>query len=436
MKKIVTLLLGLLLFNNCNHNKPEIIHYPDEENTRHTITHLPFKVKVSERWGLIGVDGKVLFRNKFKNKPSYVVNGIFHVQNAKGLYEYYYAKEKPARINNRAYSISYYDGGLFYEDVVLVRDDKDFVFVRKDGSQVLFNPPDGKKITWASGFHDGLAQFSTESGKIGYVDINGKVVIPPTEYDLAGNFSEGLAVVGENWSSLCIKSYKKPVAYVINKSGKKQFNLDVKASKDNYHVWFGTFVNGLMSCGQSICETDASWTEYYINRKGEKVIYSYHDKEKAKSSIVTPPENTYIIPQFNKKGYALCSKRVPEEDDRYLGIINTEGKMIVDTKYQVGKNYESKSYRYRHDSGEEDLDKDYYITEDFACISEDGKYGLIDFNGNVICPLQFDKIYPFYDGKHAFARIGRTCYLINTKGERMDANKYEIIDDEIEFYDR
>jgi hypothetical protein len=441
----------LLLLNICSH-KPEAIHSPDEENIGRTITHLPFKAKVSERWGLIGVDGKVLFRNKFKNKPSYVVNGIFYVQNANERYEYYYAKEKPERINKKTYA----GASLFYDDIAIVEENQGHsAFIRKDGSQAfVFDSYDDEEVTlnrWE--FNDGMILFGTESGKWGYINTEGEVVIPPKYKFESKGFSEGLAAVWENF----VPSYdrkssaKKSVAYVIDKSGKKQFNLDVKSSVDDQDVWYGSFVNGLMPCIQGVLESDFSYIECYINRKGKKVIYAYYKEEKVKSGVAMPPKDTYIIEHpFNKKGYALCMRYVSDEEKSYLGAINTDGKIIIDTKYEFTDNNKSKNYYYpnydddirdRYDEYKEEEHNEFrdryencYITEDFACISDKGKYGLIDFNGNIICPFQFDKIYPFYDGKHAFARKGGTCYLINAKGERMDKNEYEIIDDEIRFY--
>ncbi|MDR1170619.1 MAG: WG repeat-containing protein [Prevotellaceae bacterium] len=414
MKKIFTLLFVSLLFGNCSH-KPEVVYSSEEENTAHQITHLPFKFKQSERWGLIGVDGKILFQNRFKDEPSYVVNGIFYVRNANELYEYYSAKEKPARINNKAYRSNYYSGSIFYEDIIPVKDNQHFVFIRKDGSQAfVFDSYDGKKINWISNFNDGMAQFCTESNKYGYINTKGEVVLPP-KYSRASDFSEGLAVVMENYNPCEEKRNKKSVAYIIDKSGKKQSDLEIEQHEENKVIWFEKFVNGLAPCKSGICETDAIGTIYYVNRKGEKVIYAYHNKEKHKSGVNMPPQNTYIISKFNKKGYALCVKQVKEERKEYIGIISAEGKMIVDMKYEY------------YIPEDEFQDAGYYIDEDFACISDRKKFGLIDFNGNVICPFRFDRIYPFYDGEHAFARMGKTCFLINKKGERMDNNEYEMI---------
>src|SRR5574344_600641 len=53
------------------------------------ISYLPFQTKANGKWGLIGVDGRVLFADSLSHEPSAAVNGIFTVKNSRGLYEYY-----------------------------------------------------------------------------------------------------------------------------------------------------------------------------------------------------------------------------------------------------------------------------------------------------------------------------------------------------------
>ena len=62
---------------------------------------------------------------------------------------------------------------------------------------------------WARPYRDGLAPFrDPATGKFGYRDRNGRVVIEP-KYDAARDFSEGLAVVnlGAGW----VKEFPRPV---------------------------------------------------------------------------------------------------------------------------------------------------------------------------------------------------------------------------------
>lgn len=44
------------------------------------VTHLAMQMEKGERWGMIDVDGKVLFANIFNSRPSYAVNGVFRIK--------------------------------------------------------------------------------------------------------------------------------------------------------------------------------------------------------------------------------------------------------------------------------------------------------------------------------------------------------------------
>lgn len=63
-----------------------------------TISHVPFKEVSSDNYGMIGIDGTVLFENEFEQLPSVVVNGVFAVTNEDENIEYYTA-EKNATTN-------------------------------------------------------------------------------------------------------------------------------------------------------------------------------------------------------------------------------------------------------------------------------------------------------------------------------------------------
>lgn len=49
--------------------------------------YLPFKSSENGKWGMVSVDGEVLFEEEFTNQPTEVKNGRFLVRNNNGLWE-------------------------------------------------------------------------------------------------------------------------------------------------------------------------------------------------------------------------------------------------------------------------------------------------------------------------------------------------------------
>ncbi|MCH5327477.1 MAG: WG repeat-containing protein, partial [Coprobacter sp.] len=91
MKK--NLLLSLILFalliiglGGCN-----------SHNSKNQVEYIPVQENKGDKWGMIGPDGKMLFENEFENAPSVVVNGVFFVEENKGI-SLYKADKKPQLI--------------------------------------------------------------------------------------------------------------------------------------------------------------------------------------------------------------------------------------------------------------------------------------------------------------------------------------------------
>lgn len=352
-------------------------------NSEPKITHLPFKEDKDDRWGLIGVDGKILFEKEFENEPSSVTNGTFYVKNIDGKYEFYTAEKKPKKIGDKEYA----DVMPFIEDITFVAEpEQKITAINKDGS-VAFKLDFFKndEIISVENFSDGLALFKTRGGKYGYINTKGKVVIAP-KFDDARSFSEGLAVVWDDENT----------AFVIKTSGKKQFDLKVKA-KDGRVPFYRSFSDGLMACGTAKPESGDITTDYFVDKKGEKAF-------SVKDLVMTDFEY----------GYAVCAKW-DGNGNGYLGLVDKKGDVVIRPKYDAGDLYLESYYG------------DGFITKDFVCLYDKDKFGLVDFMDNVICPFGFDRILPFYDGKHAFASQRDAYHLIDKNGKEVDKKEYAIV---------
>ena len=77
----------------------------------HHVQFIPFQESDNSLWGLISPDGKVLFNEEFKEKPTVVRDDRFMVRNADGLWEIYTAEEKPQKIGTEYAFASMFNNG-------------------------------------------------------------------------------------------------------------------------------------------------------------------------------------------------------------------------------------------------------------------------------------------------------------------------------------
>lgn len=367
MKKSIfnVLIVCVLLLTSCQN-----------EDYKKQIDYLPFKVSSNDNWGLIGLNGKILFENEFKSKPSIAVNGIFKVENQNGEYELYKAEKKPQQIGNK----SYLNVGYFFENITpAVEKNSPISYIDKNGKIIFtFNKHGDYQVEKAYNFRNGLSRFYTSENKYGYVNTKGKIVISPI-YDEGYDFSENVAIVGKkDDSGHC-------TYYVIDKSGKIVSSLklgDIKIGFDNNYCFKG----GLLPyCDENIYG--------YINKVGEKII-----KANDKYRYVTPFEHQHAF----------------YSDDSGTGLINHKGDIVIRAKYD--ELAYSNLFMYKH----------------FACFKRNDKYGFVDFDGNEICTFEFDEIIPFLKGKTTFARINKYYSLIDINGKAINNNEYAVVDFDID----
>ncbi len=346
------------------------------------ITHLPFKADEDDRWGMIGIDGKVLFENEFQERPSVVIHGIFTVKNAEGLYEYYTAETRPKPLNDKAYITA----GAFLEDIApVVEPEQPISYIRKDGTTAFtLDKYRNRRIVCAVPFSEGLAGFKTQDERFGFIDTQGKVVIEP-HFTSIHSFSEGLAVV-EQADSTWI---------VINKKGEKQFALP----KNTTGFYFS---DGLLACWKTSEETSyPANVDFFLDTKGDKVL--------------TVPDKVKVA-RFStfSHGYIPCYQEDKEKNVYYVGLMNKKGEIVIRPKYEVEYAYEISNF---------------LITDNnLLCVTDHEKMGLVDMENNLVCPIEFSQLLPTLDSRYAFAKQGNYWRIIHQKGgKKATAVEYAMI---------
>lgn len=239
---------------------------------------------------------------------------------------------------------SYSSVGYFHEGYARAEKNGKYGFVDENGKEII--PP---KYEWVGEFKEGVARVFTNN-KAGYIEKEGKVVIPE-KYDDAWEFSEGLAKV------MLAKMVKERLVArfgFVNKKGEEV----VEANFEDAQSFHG---------GRAAVRKGGKWG--YINQTGKAVIPFIYKKA-----------NSFI------DGFAMV-----QEEDGEPYFINRRG-----DQYDNFKVYE----------------------EGMAPVMKGGKWGFIDETGKLKVPCRYDEVNSFKKG-WAQVRIGAKKYYINKEGKRL-----------------
>lgn len=159
------------------------------------IDALPYRTSRDGRWGLMGTDGTPLVpAGQFELPPTPAVNGMFSLPDSDGMYQLYRAGQPDRPVSTRRFARI----GHFFEKVTLAQEtpQSPILIIDKQGNIVASSRQYPQyDIALAHNFSDGRALFATREGKYGYIDTQGKIIVPPL-YDRAYDFYDGVALVG------------------------------------------------------------------------------------------------------------------------------------------------------------------------------------------------------------------------------------------------
>lgn len=212
------------------------------------------------------------------------------------------------------------------------------------------SPFDGGNIIYYS---DGLAMV-TADGKYGFIDTNGKAVVPP-KYDYARSFSEGLAAVR-------LGDWINGKWGFIDVTGKELFMVNYEG--------VGDFFQGvvIVSSGENGGPTPVQYG--LIDKTGKELVPLKYDDMKSFS-----------------EGLAAALLR-----DGKWGYIDTTGKEAIPFKYDYAESF----------SG------------GLAAVNVAGKWGYIDTTGKEVIPFKYDYVRPGPDGLVEVHLDDKTSYFDKT----------------------
>ncbi|NNC83663.1 MAG: hypothetical protein HKN79_08800 [Flavobacteriales bacterium] len=308
------------------------------------------------------------------------------------------------------------------EEILDLFDRKRFV-MKQDSSRVLVGVDGqayGRPYDQIGDFHEGLAKV-TKNGKSGYINKNGKVIIP-LEYDDAYIFSEGLAVVEKNgkfgaidrfgdvaipfkYDELGNSSYgylpfeRNGTSGFLNWRGKLQFNRPFEFASDFNDGSAVVRVDGLYgaidTAGKYTIPALYDWVEdrqgelSRVKKDGLHGLYSHGYK--------------LTIPIIYERLGAPSEGILAFSSDGMLGYLSENGDTLIPPRYSISS---------------ENL-RPYRFINGHARVHHEGKWGLIDAEGNEVLAVTYDDLE--YDGYSVLTfREKNKWGFVRLNGEKLE----------------
>lgn len=341
--------------------------------------YLPFKTDDKDAWGLLGKDGKPLFKDEFDGEISPSINGVFAVETKNGI-SLYRTSEKPELIKGceNLKAVGMMNEGL----IPIVRKGQRIEYVDKDGkTKFVLNPYKNKEIVFASIFIDGLAVIETDDEKYGFINAKGKVVIEP-KYSYVSVFNEGLCLVQR------IEKDKDTLMVIINKDGKeiKKLPKDISIESTVFeegklYAKIGTGENrrcAFFDTKGEIMRKLPKKVKWVSDYQGDYYIYSDEEGNKGVNNM---KDETVIRAKYESMEFVGKNTFLVEKGDKWN---------LIDDEDNVIKSFE-----------------DYTImrySDDWECLlgtDSDGKTELLNTKGEKISNEAFvlrNSFYPCVSG--------------------------------------
>lgn len=278
-------------------------------------------------------------------------------------------------------------------------------------------------------FSEGLAAVTFED-RLGYIDSNGKFVIPPLiEIDPLSLYREGTYQFVEGLARMMVNHRWG----YINTEGKYVIPPQFDGA-DN-------FADGLARV-----EMDNQYG--YITKRGRFAIApQYESAARYFSEGLAGVEIDHKYGFINRQGQVVISPQFDSADsfheelaritlrDKY-GFINKAGEIVIPADFDVAHSFSQGLARVRIDGKygyidstgkvviSPEFDDTFSFTEGLALVRNDNRYGFINTAGFLVIPLQFEDAFPFSSGLAA-VKLEKSWGYINPLGEFLVKPQFE-----------
>ena len=346
------------------------------------VEYVPFQETDDGQWGMISMDGKVLFKDEFKNEPTVVRDGRFFVRSKEGVWEMYDASEKPKKIGDDYAHTSGFRNGW----ALVAIKDQPVSIIDVDGKIIKkLDKIENHEIDGVRAYKGGYAVFMTVDSLCGAIDEDGDCVVKP-EYCVLENCGDGKFVgINANYKKFVQTKQKNKVKKsVINTAGKVLFEF----SADKYENTQTQFSDGKLA----VCvKKDGKEAWGIIDDKGEFVVEP-STKLKSIGTI-----NGDVFTYNNGDGW---------------GLMNIKGETLIRAKYEM---------------------LIYDINKTLVAVVKKGdtyevKY--IDEKDNQIGDDTYVEatLYSMFDGKHAWVKSSDKIYSLIDKDCKRVEGLPDIVD--------
>lgn len=306
----------------------------------------------------------------------------------------------------------------FVEGAAYFCKDGSYGFMDRTGTPLFYLDCDS-----VSHFQEGLARISVD-GSYGYIDREGEIIIPPV-YDYGSNFQDGYAQIRkDNKEGIIDRTGRALVAceYVeIERRG----DCFIGEKNGKYYI-FDSQGNALL---EEPCDEVSGYDEIFLR---------YADT--GKQGFIHEGKVVFLDPAYSLGVILHDRELVIAGQDGYQGVISFRGEVKIPFCYN--------SLTYDEEAGvfivsNEERDK-LIAADDFsqpavcsyrsigpfvngrAAVSMEGKYGIIDTQGNLILPLEYDEIHLLGNGAYWFKK-DEASYLFDAAGTLLNVGNYDSI---------
>lgn len=258
----------------------------------------------------------------------------------------------------------------------------------------------------------------SKSGKSGYIDKTGKVVIP-LKFERTGYFSEGLGIIFQNekcgYTDENGQIVVEPTFDDCRAFAEGLAMVRIERNKGNEWGYIGrngkfivqpiyaeadSFSEGLAIVAKRI-DKDKKGKSSYIDKKGRLVI----SNEEYQYGFINK-DGKIVIPMIFSSAQSFSDGLAPVSLRDGWGYINKKGEMVIKPKYMFAG---------RFFNG---------LAVAAISSSDGGRYGFINKKGQVIIPLKFNEAGDFSDG-FAPVKIDRKWGYIDKSGKVVIEPQYD-----------